>query len=42
MATLVQQFGVDFQLSDASQKRLAEAGADPNLLQVISASQRSL
>jgi TPR repeat protein len=42
MATLVQQFGVDFSLSDASQKRLAEAGADANLLQVISASQRSL
>lgn len=42
MATLVQQFGVDFKLSDASQKRLVDAGAAPELLQVISASNRSL
>jgi len=42
MATLVQQFGVDFTLSDASRKRLADAGADPVLLQVISTSKRSL
>ena len=42
MATLVQQFGVDFPLSDATRKRLADAGADPVLLQIISASKRSL
>lgn len=42
MATLVQQFGVDFTLSDATRKRLADAGADPDLLQIISASKRSL
>jgi hypothetical protein len=42
MATLVQQFGVDFKLSDASRKRLADAGADPSLLQIISASKRPL
>jgi hypothetical protein len=42
MATLVQQFGVDFPLSDATRKRLADAGADPVLLQVISTSKRSL
>jgi len=42
MATLVQQFGVDFQLSDATRKRLADAGADPDLLQIISSSKRSL
>jgi hypothetical protein len=42
MATLVQQFGVDFKLSDANRKRLADAGADPGLLQIISASKRPL
>lgn len=42
MARLVQQFGVDFKLSDATRKRLADAGADPDLLQIISASKRSL
>jgi len=42
MAALVQQFGVDFQLSDANRKRLADAGADAALLQVISASKRPL
>src|ERR1700689_2533002 len=42
MATLVQQFGVDFKLSDADRKRLADAGADPGLLQIISASKRPL
>jgi hypothetical protein len=42
MATLVQQFGVDFKLSDAGQKRLLDAGAASELLQVISASKRSL
>ncbi|MGO9066610.1 MAG: tetratricopeptide repeat protein [Myxococcaceae bacterium] len=42
MAALVQQFGVDFTLSDATRKRLAGAGADPVLLQVISTSKRSL
>jgi hypothetical protein len=42
MATLVQQFGVDFALGEATRKRLADAGADPYLLQVISASKRSL
>jgi len=42
MAALVQQFGVDFQLSDATRKRLADAGADPDLLKIISAAKRSL
>jgi hypothetical protein len=42
MAALVQQFGVDFMLTDATRKRLADAGADPDLLQVISSSKRSL
>jgi TPR repeat protein len=42
LATLVQQFGVDFKLSDASQKRLVDAGAAPDLLLVISTSKRSL
>jgi len=42
MASLVQQFGVDFTLSDATRKRLADAGAAPGLLQVISASKRPL
>jgi hypothetical protein len=42
MATLVQQFGVDFKLSDATRKRLADAGADPDLLQIISAAKRPL
>lgn len=42
MAALVQQFGVDFKLSDDAQKRLTDAGADPDLLQVISTSQSGL
>ncbi len=42
MATLVQQFGVDFTLSDQARKRLADAGADDVLLQIISTSKRSL
>jgi hypothetical protein len=42
MATLVQQFGVDFKLSDAAQKRLADAGAAPDLLQIIATSKRPL
>ena len=42
MATLVQQFGVDFKLSDITRKRLADAGADPDLLQIISAAKRPL
>jgi hypothetical protein len=42
MATLVQKFGVDFKLSAVMRKRLADEGADDNLLQTISASQRLL
>ena len=42
MAILVQQFGVDFALSDPIRKRLGDAGADPALLQIISASKRPL
>lgn len=42
MATLVQQFGVDFTLSAVTRKRLADAGADPDLLQIISTAKRSL
>ena len=41
MAALVQKFGVDFKLSTAAQKRLADDGADDNLLQMISSSKRS-
>jgi Sel1 repeat len=40
MATLVQKFGVDFKLSAVVRKRLADEGADDNLLQTISASKR--
>jgi hypothetical protein len=42
MATLVQKFGVDFKLSAVVGKRLADEGADGNLLQTISASKRLL
>jgi hypothetical protein len=42
MATLVQQFGVDFKLSSGARKRLVDEGADDNLLATISASKRSL
>ncbi|MGD1078694.1 MAG: tetratricopeptide repeat protein [Candidatus Sulfotelmatobacter sp.] len=42
MATLVQKFGVDFKLSSITRKRLADEGADDNLLATISASKRSL
>jgi hypothetical protein len=42
MATLVQQFGVDFKLSAATRRRLADAGADPDLLQIISVAKRPL
>lgn len=41
MATLVQQFGVDFKVNSAIQKRLADDGADADLLQTISSSKRS-
>jgi hypothetical protein len=33
---------VDFKLSDITRKRLADAGADPDLLQIISAAKRPL
>jgi hypothetical protein len=42
MATLVQKFGVDFQLNAGVRKRLASEGADNDLLQTISTSRRSL
>jgi hypothetical protein len=42
MATLVQKFGVDFKLSDASRKTLADKGAEDTLLATIAASRRSL
>jgi hypothetical protein len=42
MTTLVQKFGVDFNLSPVTRKRLANEGADDNLLTTISASSRSL
>jgi len=42
MATLVQKFGVDFKLSAVTRKRLADEGADDNLLQTISGSKRLL
>jgi hypothetical protein len=42
MATLVQKFGVDFKLTAVARKRLADEGADDNLLQAISASKRML
>lgn len=38
MATLVSQYGVDFPLSSAAKNRLANEGADDNLLQVIASS----
>jgi hypothetical protein len=42
MATLVQKFGVDFKLTAVLRKRLADKGADDNLLQTISASKQIL
>jgi len=42
MTTLVQKFGVDFRLNAVARKRLADQGADDNLLTTISASERSL
>jgi len=42
MATLVQQFGVDFKLSFVNRKRLTEEGADDNLLTTISTARRNL
>ncbi|MFZ0956510.1 MAG: tetratricopeptide repeat protein [Candidatus Sulfotelmatobacter sp.] len=42
MATLVQKFGVDFKLTAVVRKRLAEKGADDNLLQTIAASKQLL
>ena len=42
MAVLVDKFGVDFPLNTAARKRLADDGADDNLLATISASKRSL
>ena len=42
MATLVQKFGVNFKLTAVVRKRLADEGADDNLLQTISASKRLL
>jgi hypothetical protein len=42
MMTLVQKFGVDFKLSTVTRRRLADDGADDNLLTTISASKRSL
>jgi hypothetical protein len=42
MTTLVQKFGVDFTLKAVARKRLADQGADDNLLTTISASKRSL
>jgi hypothetical protein len=42
MTTLVQKFGVDFILTAVVGKRLADEGADDNLLQTISASKRLL
>ena len=42
MATLVQKFGVDFKLSAGARKRLADEGADDNLLATIAVSRHSL
>jgi hypothetical protein len=42
MATLVQQFGVDFKLSSVTRKRLTDEGADDNLLTTISTARRNL
>jgi len=41
MATLVTTFGVDFKLGAGTRKRLADEGADDNLLATIVASKRS-
>jgi len=41
MATLVSTFGVDFKLGAGTRKRLADEGADDNLLVTIAASKRS-
>jgi Sel1 repeat len=42
LATLIHQFGVDFKLNASTRKRLADDGADDELLATISASNRSL
>jgi hypothetical protein len=41
MATLVQKYGVDFKLNSTTRKRLADDGAQDDLLAAISASNRS-
>jgi hypothetical protein len=41
MATLVSTFGVDFKLGAITRKRLADEGADDNLLATIAAAKRS-
>ena len=41
MATLVSTFGVDFKLGPGTRKRLADQGADDNLLVTIASSTRS-
>lgn len=41
MATLVSTFGVDFKLGAATKTRLAQEGADDNLLATIAAAKRS-
>ena len=41
MATLVSTFGVDFKLGAGTRKRLADDGADDNLLATIASSKRS-
>jgi len=41
MATLVQTYGVNFNLNDSTRKKLADEGADENLLTTISESKRS-
>ena len=40
MATLVSTFGVDFKLAASTRKRLADEGADDNLLATIAAAKR--
>jgi TPR repeat protein len=42
MGILIQKFGVDFKSSAATEKRLADDGADTDLLHTISASKRAL
>jgi TPR repeat protein len=41
MATLVSTYGVDFKLGASTRKRLADEGADDNLLATIAAAKRS-